>query len=89
MRTKRLLPLLMVTAIGTTALPAAGQGTIDAGATLAFDQPALTVVDDHVFAVNRNGRPVPLPYDIVLVEPEVATQPAVSSDIVRRGPQHQ
>ena len=89
MRTKRLLPTLVVMVIGATALPAAGQEAIDTGATLALDQPALIVVDDYVFTVNRNGRPVPLPYDIVLVEPEVTAQPAVSSDIVRRGPQHQ
>lgn len=88
MRTKRLLPLLVVMTVGATALPAAGQGAADGGATLALDQPALTIVGDHVFAVNRNGRPVPLPYDIVLVEPEVAAQPTVGSDATHRGRQN-
>jgi len=90
MRTKLLLPLVAL-AIVATALPASAQEPIDARAELVSTQPVLTYVGDctYVVSMNPNGGLFPIPYDIIVVEPNVPTPPEVrTSDIQRRGPQH-
>ena len=89
MRTKLLLPLAAL-AILATALPASAHEPIDAKADMVSTQPFLTDVGDrtYVFIRNPHGGLVLFPYDIIPVEPNVATPPEAPTDIEPRGPQH-